>query len=320
MIELLEALRNFQKSKDLGLLIDLETALSQIVTNTKLLSTSRKIPKGDYIYRCRQNLPLKQFYHFESEISYRSDIQNIVKFGRCNVNNSTKFYGSITLAENYKEFGKNLPPGYLTCLQETSSLFREEKSGYQRFTVGQWQAKKDVHVRAIKPPESHLNKSKLANDMIQAFKDNWDENLANQDERDLMELFGNEFSERAQSGTDSDYYLTALFSEIVLSSHHGIAYPSVQAEAEGLNVAFDPKYFDEHFELVRVVVIDFFKFENHVHGIHNFICKNPKDYPFKYEMVNEQNFEIKDIIESFESEGISKLKIIQSLVNQIILG
>jgi hypothetical protein len=60
-----------------------------------------KFHKGRAVYRCRKHDSTneKERFYFESDISYRRDIQNIKSIGRCNYFNSSKFYGSITTEE-----------------------------------------------------------------------------------------------------------------------------------------------------------------------------------------------------------------------------
>ena len=60
-------------------------------------------PKGNFIQRARINNG-KELFFSENEISYRTDIQNIIKFGRANRSSfQSLFYGACSM-HNWKSW------------------------------------------------------------------------------------------------------------------------------------------------------------------------------------------------------------------------
>ncbi len=267
---------------------------------------SMKFLKGRAVYRCRKhdsNSEKKRFY-FESDISYRRDIQNIKSIGRCNYFNSSKFYGSITTEEL-----KNV--GYTASIFETSKLPRDNEDGYEIYSIGMWTANEDIDLLEINLLEDEINESEKNRERQTAFEIH-KENL-NDDQRAFYELIGKEMSKKVKSNDNDKYLISALTSEILLQTEIGIVYPSVQTESKGMNVVFNPINFDKYFTLKRVLIGDFFKFKQESLFRNLFICEDASIYPFKY--VEEKSYlTVQQVIEFFADRNISKDYIISKLI------
>jgi hypothetical protein len=269
-----------------------------------------KIYKGQSIYRCRKHTRNGSFYYFEKDISYRTDLSNITSIGRCNYIHSSKLYGSVSFATT------EIDQPYITSIFETSELLRDNIDGYERYTIGMWKAKEDLQLLFINPLIEKTNL--LADDQKKVFDNFWQS--TNDDQKEFYRLIEKEFSKKVPSGEDYMYTISSIISEILLQnkSYNGIIYPSVQTDSKGLNVVLNPVTFDQYFNLYRSLVGDLYKFGDISLFNNNYICIDATKYPFSFEKINEpEHVNPSQIIDIYESKGISRQYIITKLIEQI---
>jgi hypothetical protein len=124
--------------------------------------TAFEIKKGTKIFRARKQDNLSNLFSFESDLSYRLDIKNIENFGRCNLEHSSKFYGSPH-AEDFD--------GDVNVMAETSALSREGIDGCETYSIGMWEARETVsNLFAIKPPFDEKKESVFYKELIREFE------------------------------------------------------------------------------------------------------------------------------------------------------
>ena len=259
-----------------------------------------KIDKGRAVYRCRKHtLPFNLFTN-ESEISYRTDIEKIQSYGRCNTVNSSKFYGSMVSSE--------IKDGFVTSIFETSALMNEDKDGHEIYTIGMWKAKEDFYIPVI-PSFGKNSKENLLTKELNSWYDNIPSEYI-----DFYKKIGNEFSKKVDWDNNDLYGISAITSEILLKKSDGIAYTSVKANQKSFNVAFNPETFDDKFSLYRVGVGDLLSFNKKAEYRHLYISEVTKGESFKFINVPNKAYRSLDsIIENYEREGVSKKYIISKI-------
>lgn len=241
--------------------VSYEKVIYKILNELKLIPyASAKLKAGSHIERARINEP-NQIFYSEKDISYRTDFNNIQKYGRANVPGQSLFYGSI------KSDHIEIPR--IINLFETSELFRsDEKEVNNEFvmTVGKWRIKQDFEVAEIvfnklnvanipqirKSFEYHINKLKTETPDIA------------DDIEFLLQFFSDEFAKKTIK-SDSDYKVSAAYTElaIMLKNLAGVVYPSVRTDYQGFNVALSIPSVENFLELEIVAM---FK-----------VCKNGKE-------------------------------------------
>ncbi|MHB8260043.1 MAG: hypothetical protein ACYDEC_07215 [Bacteroidia bacterium] len=271
-----------------------------------LPTIAMKFQKERYVFRCRKHdlTNEKKFFYFESDISYRRDIQNIKSIGRCNCSYSSKFYGSI-ITEEVKE------AGYAPSIFETSKLLRDNEDGYEIYSIGVWSANEDIELLEINllDDESETNRERQA-----ALKPHKDD--LNDDQREFYELIGKEMSKKVKSNENEKYFISALTSEELLKEEIGIVYPPVQTGGKGMNVVFNPINFDKYFTLKSILFGEFFKFKQESFFNNLFICEDASIYPFKYVYANSCKT-IPEIVNCFAAKNITPDYIISTLCQQL---
>lgn len=253
---------------------------------------------------------MNDIFFFESDISYRTDKDNIKSLGRCNFYNSSKFYGSIS--------SKEVELGYATAIFETSKLLRDDIDGYEIYTVGMWTANEDIELMGVKPPAGQDKESEVYKELREVYEEDFKKNGINDDQKEFYELYGKEMTKNVKTNENDKYCISALITETLLHAQTGIVYPSVQAESKGLNVVLNPMNFDNHFTLKRVMVADFFKFKKESIFRNLFICEDASVYPFKYKEVDgKSSINMSQVVDFFNQRGIPSDYIIGRLVAQL---
>ena len=290
--ELLNLLRSFNcEIKD-----DKARLNSLIPALSGLKIVQYKIPKGMSIYRARPHKTRNEVFSFEDQISYRRDYFNIDILGRCNIQQSSKFYGAVTSTE--------IKHGWMPAIVETSKLYRDGKDGYELYSIGKWKAKEDLYLYAIKPPKHKSNASDLSKELYGLYEDKKPEPIENE----IFEQLGKEFSKNVPSDQNEQYYLSACLSEAILNgSQIGILYPSVQVESKSYNIVMNPDKFDRYFEIDKVMVSELFKVKKEVLVRNSDICLNAKSQPFQFYRVEEREYQPDDAVKNrLFKNGISK--------------
>lgn len=215
-----------------------------------------KLKAGHHIERARINEPNQVFYS-EKEISYRTDFQNIKRYGRANSPGQSLFYGAVK-TENIKH------PRIINLL-ETSEMFRSaDRKCDAEFvmTVGKWRIKEDFEVI-----ESVFNKHNI--ETIPQIKQSYEYHLNNlkaempdriDDIEFLLEFFSDEFAKKAIK-SDDDYKISVAYTDLAMNflKAAGVAYPSVRTDYQGFNVALDIHAVENFLELEVVAMFKIYK-------------------------------------------------------------
>lgn len=305
-----QLIKNFHYN-DLGLTL-FEDHIEHTLKNFPV--SQIKINKGRIIYRCRKyDLPLESLFHFESDLSYRTDLENITEFGRCNVPFHSVFYGSIVHLLNHKNKEKSEPQftenGYLTAIFETSALVDNHNSlkiseGIETYGVGLWEATEDFYLSVMPPNEVHMNESELANELLGIHEKNMDQAQVSSEIREFYRIMGNEFSKSMYDKTNSEYGLSALFSTHLINSVGGIAYASVKTEQKGFNVALAPDLIDTKFKFLRAGVGELWKFGKDMHFRFISSAEWKVSNPLKYSTEGIPEVTIEEMINFYKKKGL----------------
>lgn len=237
--------------------VSYDSIFEKLETELKIIPfVTAKLKKGHYIERGRIN-EQEQVFNSESELSYRTDNENIKKYGRANCPNQSMFYGAVK--SEFIEYPR------IVNLFEISGLFRNGdliSDGEFIFTVGKWKIKDDFEVVEIvfdkktieripeikKAYEYHLaNLKKDFSDKIEEFSA-------------ILEFFSNEFAKKDIS-SDNDYKISAVYTNMAINNrgHNGIIYPSVRTEGQGRNVVLSIETVDNYLELEKVAMFKIVK-------------------------------------------------------------
>lgn len=201
------------------------------------------IPEGTTITRLRPSEE-KPFSNL-SEISYNPKCD---KFGRANTQDNPMFYGSFA-APNMQE----------PILTNTAEIIHVLANGNHKiqndsieFTIGEWKTIKPLPVFPMIFNESYLLKNEIFRPLYDTYIKT---NLNYPRNKKIIEFIAQEFS-KEEILSDSDYKITAAFTELLLKSYKGkieaIIYPSVRAFGNGFNIALTPDFVKEYLRLVKV--------------------------------------------------------------------
>jgi hypothetical protein len=236
--------------------------LSQVSYNKlfSALTTLQFIPfgtailkKGYSIERARINKPGETFTT-ESQISYRTDYQNIKTYGRANVPNFSLFYGAF-------ESDVIKHPRFVNLL-ETSEIFRnleenEVENADFIMTVGKWKIKEDLEIVEMVFDENSIKNSA---DIKRSF-DNQISKLTKKHPKHkeqfelILRFFSNQFAKK-QIHTHFDYMISAAYTDLAINWKGliGLTYPSVKTDYQGHNVVLTPFAVEKYLELDKVAM------------------------------------------------------------------
>lgn len=185
-----------------------------------------------------------------SDLSYKPQQYN-KQCQRASTPMRTMFYGCIVPEE------QNIIDTRFISACESSSLIREgmETSREQTITFGKWEVIEDIHLLVVihkdyfhDADNSLLGELKIAyEDFLMKYPD------AAKDIDISAKYFAKEFSKKNEDGSDYDYLISAIFTEVVTTDHafDGVMYPSVQTGGQlGFNVAITPDAVDKKMKLV----------------------------------------------------------------------
>ena len=185
-----------------------------------------------------------------SDLSYKPQQYN-KQCQRASTPMRTMFYGCIVPEE------QNIIDTRFISACESSSLIREgmETSGEQTITFGKWEVIEDIHLLVVihkdyfhDADNSLLGELKIAyEDFLMKYPD------AAKDIDISAKYFAKEFSKKNEDGSDYNYLISAIFTEVVTTDHafDGVMYPSVQTGGQlGFNVAITPDAVDKKMKLV----------------------------------------------------------------------
>lgn len=214
--------------------------------------TTITVKKGNFIQRARIN-GIQDLYSSESEISYRTDIANIVKYGRANMPYQTVFYGALP--------SDKIEEPTMTLLYELDEQLRigidTGLIGGYYLTVGQWEIMENLQLVCLvmnnavsdSQPEINWIKDAFINDINQIYPERAE------DIHFVAKFFSDQFA-KTQINTHEDYKISAAFAKIAMSDpkREGILYPSVRAGYEAMNIALPPNVVESKLRLNAVGV------------------------------------------------------------------
>lgn len=206
------------------------------------------LKKGFHIERGRINNTDELFYS-EKDLSYRTDFNNIKKYGRANVPENPLFYGAIE-----SDIIKH--PRFVNLL-ETSEIFRnlnENTSTDADFiiTVGKWKILEDIEIVEVVFDENSIKNSKDVEDAFNYHLEKLQKDYPEHVEKFslILRFFSNEFAKKDIS-SHYDYMVSALYTYmgIEMQGHKGIKYPSVKTDYQGHNIVLTPTTVENFLEL-----------------------------------------------------------------------
>lgn len=206
------------------------------------------LKKGHTIERARINKP-GEIFSSESQLSYRTDYQNIKSYGRANIPHFSLFYGAI-------ESDVIKHPRFVNLL-ETSEIFRNlEKDEVENadfiMTVGKWIVKEDIEIVEIVFDEKSIENSV---DVKRSYefhlKKLTSEHPEHKEQFELiLKFFSNQFAKK-EINSHFDYMISAAYTDMAINweGHKGLTYPSVKTDYLGQNVVLPPLAVEKYLDL-----------------------------------------------------------------------
>lgn len=208
-----------------------------------------KLKANTNIDRVRKNIGEDLFQNVD-QLSYIKDqkiIDNyLTEFGRANKPHQVMFYGAVETT--------NLPHQRVTAIAETSQLLQNPEGvnlNGEFYTVSRWTNKEELSLAEVVFSSEAI---KINPDIKRAFEMQTEfAKQAGQDDlefyTDFLVFISDQFARPKQ--THNDYKISTAYTNLVLTRPQvqGIAFPSVQTQYIGVNVAFEPKIVDDFFSV-----------------------------------------------------------------------
>ena len=241
--------------------ISYDAVFEKLATELKVIPfVTAKLKKGHYIERGRIN-GKEQIFSSESDITYRTDNENIKTFGRANCPNQSMFYGAIK--SEFIEYPR------IVNLFEISGLFRDGdliSDGEFIFTVGKWKIKEDFEVVEIVFDKRTIERIPEVRKAYEYHLDNLKKDFPDKIEElsTILEFFSNEFA-KTNISSDNDYKISAVYTNMAINNrgHNGVIYPSVRTEGQGRNVVLPIEVVNKYLELEKVAMFKIVKQGKH---------------------------------------------------------
>ena len=191
------------------------------------------------IVRYRRHNNGENYFENIADISYRTDVEKIKSFGRCNEPKQSIFYC------NEFDYEK-------TGIVESVTVFRDKADSHEEiFTVGAWRVNEPLNLGVILPLKEQNGKLTELDEMRDIFEKH--EDSARFDD---LKIFVNFLAKEFTLDTikdNSNYHITAAFTNYIkgkLPDLDGFMYASVKDKLEGINMALLPKTVDKKLKLV----------------------------------------------------------------------
>ncbi len=217
------------------------------MNETKTLPISSALMKEGHTIERGRIHSIDEILTCEKDLTYRTDFENIKKFGRANMPGQSLFYGAFRSSDI--EYPR------LVNLMELSEVLRNNEGidSEFRLTVGRWRIKKEFEVAELVFNEKYLENSDIKskidyheNLLMEQFPDKQAEAQA------LMRFFTDEFAKK-EITSHFDYMISCAYTDLVMHNSErrmaGVAYPSVRADYKAFNVALAPHIVDSCLEL-----------------------------------------------------------------------
>lgn len=190
-------------------------------------------------YRSHNKKNKTKFFKSVEELSYRTDIMNIDKLGRCNESGQGLFYCNDNENQN-------------TGISEIVTIFRGNKDSEEEvLTIGAWNVKENLGLAMILPSIEIGGKNKEFDEMKKHFNQ-FEDTPEFEDLKNLNEFLANEFTLDIEKH-NSNYKISCAFSMYIkeqIPEVDGIMYSSVKSEYQGINIVLWPKVVDAKLEFV----------------------------------------------------------------------
>ena len=237
--------------------VSYDTIFEKLANELKIIPFVTAILKrGHYIERGRIN-EKDQAFNSESELSYRTDNENIKKYGRANCPNQSMFYGAVK--SEFIDYPR------IVNLLEISGLFRDGdliSDGEFFFTVGKWKIKEDFEVVEVVFDEKTIERIPEIKKAYEYHLDNLKKIFPDKTEEfsTILKFFSDEFAKKNIS-SNHDYKISAIYTNmaIVNRGHKGVLYPSVRTEGQGRNIVLPIETVDNYLELEKVAMFKILK-------------------------------------------------------------
>lgn len=236
-----------------------------------------KLEANSNIDRVRKNIGDKLFTNVD-ELSYIKD-QNVIdkcltEFGRVNMPHQPIFYGAIETTD--------LKHQRITAIAETSELFKNINGvnlDGELYTISRWTNKEELSLaevvfssEAIKINPDIKKAFEMQTEFIkQAGKEDLEFYI------DFLVFISNQFARPIV--THHDYKISTAYANLAFTNQlvQGIAFPSVQTEYIGINVAFVPRIIDKYFVIKVVTTERLYKNKMKMFINNHKNCLNPKE-------------------------------------------
>ena len=191
-------------------------------------------------YRSHDDTNKDKLFESSEELSYRTDIMNINRFGRANESGQGFFYCNDNENRN-------------TGITEIVSIFRgNDNSSEEVLTIGAWDVKENLRLAMILPSERSIGKNKDF-DQMKDYYDHFENSPEFENLKNLNNFLANEFSLDIEKH-NSNYKISCAFSNYIKEQcpHEvdGVMYASVKSEYEGTNIVIWPEAVDKKLEFV----------------------------------------------------------------------
>jgi hypothetical protein len=180
---------------------------------------------------------------------------NPTKYSRANRIGFPMFYGAFPSEKKcdpVKLFGAN-------CFEVIEILRnhpKELKQGKVNLTLGIWKVKAKIPAISLVFNDNLVKNSIDFLELQNSYRNSFNKYP---DDIRIMEFFSEEFS-KAEIQKNSDYKLSAAFSEFVIKNNpldiEAIIYPSVRCGGEGFNIAMTPRYVKLFLKPDKVLTFD----------------------------------------------------------------
>jgi len=214
---------------------DLKLLLRELGAFGVILTT---LHKGKKIIRARINDNEETFDNV-SKLSFKPKQYNKT-YQRASTPFNTMFYGAVT--PEYLEEGEN-ELERITIFSELANsngfLKDSNSKGELKITFARWDVLEDIHLVSVISHKDFQKGYGIIRGLQNEFTKALDKSGLKERSLEISEFLASEFA-KGTINTDSDYLISAIFSELACEKFDGVYYPSVRMQGDGINVAIKP--------------------------------------------------------------------------------
>ena len=216
------------------------TYIKNIFQNLHIPLPTRLVPVGTRVARCRPHSNNEDFFKLISDLSYRTDLINIKKFGRANEPGQSMFYCS---------------DAHELSFVETSLITRQNVAvDFELLTTGVWEVEKELIVVNILTNDRIKGRNKVVDAMHEDFE-NFIKQAGQSGEvlKRFLTFVSDEFTKEAK-GDSSKYMISCAFANYVYNNFpnvDGILFPSSLYPDKGMNFVILPETVDKSMKFLQ---------------------------------------------------------------------